>query len=96
MGMIISASINLSKLDKSKIIDGEKGKYYNITLMVSDTKDKYGNDVSVSDPQTKEERTAKEGKNYLGNGRVVWTGESRQSAEPKEKPYPEYNDELGF
>ena len=32
-----------------------------------------GQNVSLTDSQTKEERDAKKSKNYLGNGNVVWT-----------------------
>lgn len=77
--MIISASIDLAKLDKSKIVEGKNGgKYYNVTLFVGDEKDKYGIDVSVSDKQEKEEIAAKAPKKYLGNGRVIWQGASKQ------------------
>ena len=82
MSSIISISIDLAKIDKSKIIQGKKGKYYNLQVFVNDEKDKYGNDVAVSNNQTKEERERKEKKVYLGNGRVVWTGASNNSNKP--------------
>ena len=46
--------------------------YYNLTVSVSD-ETRYGNNVAITDSQTKEEREAKKPKNYLGNGKVVWT-----------------------
>ena len=76
MAKIISASIDLTKIDKSKIIDGKKGKYYNLDITVNDDKDQYGNDVSISTSLTKEERTSKVKRTYLGNGKIVWTNES--------------------
>lgn len=86
MATIISCSIDLRKIDKSKIVVGEKGgKYYNFDIVVNDEKDKFGNDVSISDKQTKEQREAKEKKNYLGNGRVVWQGESKKKETKKEE-----------
>lgn len=64
MSKLITASINLKKVDQSLLIPGEKGKYLNLTIWVNDEKDKYGNDVSV------EQRTDKgKDKIYLGNGR---------------------------
>jgi hypothetical protein len=73
--MIISASINLSKIDKTKIIEGKNGaKYYNISVFVKDEKDKYDNDVAVATSQSKEERASKEKTNFIGNGRVVYFG----------------------
>jgi len=79
MAKIISASINLSKIDKSKIVEGAKGKYYNILITCNDEKDQYGHDVSISEGQTKEQRTAKEKKNYIGNGKTIWEGEYKNS-----------------
>ena len=64
MGKLITASINLKKVDQSLLIPGEKGKYLNLTIWLNDEKDQYGNDVSV------EQRTEKDkDKIYLGNGR---------------------------
>jgi len=72
MASIATASINLSKVDQSKIYEGKNGKYLTVTIVLND-ETKYGNNVSVSEAQTKEERDAKTPKNYLGNGKVVWT-----------------------
>ena len=86
--IIISASIDLNKIDKTRIIEGKNGaKYYNITVMVNDTKDKFDNDCSIQQGQTKEERDAKTAPVYLGNGRRVWesTGKANTvSAAPKD------------
>ena len=64
MGKLITASINLKKIDQTLLIPGEKGKYLNLTIWVNDEPDKYGNDVSV-------EQRVEKGKDkiYLGNGR---------------------------
>lgn len=83
MAKLASISINLSKIDKSKIIEGKKGKYLNVTILISDELDQRGNDVSCWQGQSKEEREAKTDRNYLGNGRVVWRGESNSNSEPK-------------
>ena len=69
--IIINASIDLTKLDKTKIIEGQKGKYYNLTIIVKDEKDQFDNDCSIYDKQTKDERLTKKEKKYLGNGRVI-------------------------
>ena len=73
MSHLINLSINLSKIDKSKIINGEKGKYLNLTISINDEKDNYHNDVSCWENQSKDERDNKTPKNYLGNGRVIWS-----------------------
>lgn len=73
MAQIISGSIDLSKIDKNKIVEGKNGaKYYNIDIHVKDELDQYGNCCSITTKQTKEEREAKEKKVYLGNGKRVW------------------------
>jgi len=75
---IISVSIAMDKIDESKIVTTEKGKkFLNLLLEVKDTKDQYGNDVSISHNQTKDERQNKQAKIYLGNGKVVWKSEAQ-------------------
>jgi hypothetical protein len=82
---IISASIDLSKLDKSKIQKVDKdgkpyknnAQYYNVDIVINDEKNQYGQDVSLSTGQTKEERAAKVPKVYLGNGKTVWEGQGK-------------------
>lgn len=89
MGQLLNISIDLSKVDKSRIIKGKNGsKYYNLSLWVADEKDQYGNDVSVFDSQTKEQRDAKEKRNFLGNGRVMF-GSQQQPAQ--QSNYSQYN-----
>lgn len=70
---IINVSIDLNRIDKSKIKNHTNGaKYYAMTLLINDEPDQYGNDVAVIDTQSKEEREAKEKRNYLGNGKTVY------------------------
>jgi DNA-binding protein H-NS len=84
---IISASIDLSKLDKSKIQKTDKdgkpyknnAQYYNIDIIIKDDKDQYGKDVSITTAQSKEEREAKATKVYIGNGKTVWEGQGKTS-----------------
>ncbi len=73
MASIIKASINLNNIDKTKIIEGKKGKYLPITITVNDEPDQFGNQGPVTMDQSKEEREAKTPKQYLGNVKVVWT-----------------------
>ena len=43
MASIIKASINLSNVDKSKVIEGKKGKYLPIVITLNDDLDQFGN-----------------------------------------------------
>ena len=73
MAGLISVSINVADLPKEKFVQGKKGTYYNFTISVNDDTNQFGQNVSLFDSQTKEEREAKKSKNYIGNGKVVWT-----------------------
>jgi hypothetical protein len=84
MSAILSLSIDVSKLPKEKFVKGKKGVYYNFTVSVNDDT-RYGNNVSITDSQTKEEREAKKPKEYLGNGKVVWTDGNIVVAEREEQ-----------
>jgi len=73
MASIISGSIDLTKIDKSKIFEGKKGKYYPLTVVINNELGQYGDSGYIQTEQTKEEREAKQPKTFLGNVKVVWT-----------------------
>jgi len=73
-------SLDVTKLPKEKFIKGKKGVYYNFTIAIND-ETKYGNNVSMYDAQTQEERQAKAQRNYLGNGKVIWNNGTIVNAE---------------
>lgn len=65
MSKLITASIDVMKINKSMMIVGKKGTYVNLTIWVNDKDDKFGNDVSI------EQKTIKgQPKIYLGNGKT--------------------------
>jgi hypothetical protein len=85
MSALINLSINVAALPKEKFVTAKNGKvYYNFTVAVND-ETRYNNNVSAYDSQTKEEREAKKPKNYLGNGKVVWTDGNIVKAEWEEE-----------
>ena len=64
------------------------GSYKKLTLSISDTTDKFGNNISIYEEQSKEQRDAKTPKSYVGNGRVFWTDNKITLAEKKaESPF---------
>lgn len=77
MATILNASLNVAKIDKTKLIAGKTGQFLNITITINDEVDKFGNNASIFESQTKEERDNKTPKNYLGNGKVIWTSEKK-------------------
>ena len=95
MSTLIKASIRVDKLPKEKFIKGKDGAvYYNLTVSVQD-ESRFGNNVSIFDSQTKEERDAKKNRNYLGNGRVIWTDGNIALAE-REEVAQEVKEDLPF
>ena len=85
MSTLITGSIRVDKLPKEKFVKGKDGAvYYNFTISVQD-ETRFGNNVAFMESQTKEERDAKVAKNYLGNGKVVWTDGNVKLAERKEE-----------
>lgn len=54
-------------------IKQQDGSYKNYTLSLNDETNGYGQNVSVWETQTKEQQAAKEQRNFVGNGKVVWT-----------------------
>jgi hypothetical protein len=81
MAQLFSASINVSKIDKSKLVKGDKGQYLNITISINDEEDAYGNIAGIYESQSKDERDAKSPRNYLGNAKLVWSSDSPSTAQ---------------
>ena len=85
MSALINVSLRVDKLPKEKFVQGKDGAvFYNFTVAVNDESNQWGQNVSLTDSQTKEEREAKKPKSYLGNGNVIWTNGTIQLAEKKE------------
>tara|TARA_B100001094_G_scaffold174502_1_gene168719 strand:+ start:1825 stop:2142 length:318 start_codon:yes stop_codon:yes gene_type:complete len=88
---ILSGSINLSAIDKTKIVTAKNGnQYLNLTMMVQN-ESQYGNNIWITQSQSKEEREAKEKANSLGNGAVRWLGGDITVAERNEVTNNEQN-----
>lgn len=80
MAQLISASIDVTKISKDKLIKGDKGTYLNITISINDEVDQYGNQAGIYESQSKDEREAKAKKNYLGNGKIAWSSDGGSAA----------------
>ena len=84
MSAIINASINLSKVDESRIFEKDGNRWLNLSISVNDETN-YGNNVGISIAQSKEEREAKTLKTFIGNGKVVWNSGTIVNALKDEK-----------
>lgn len=81
----ISASIDVTKIDKEKLVKGKKGTYLNITAFVdTENKDQYENNGMVTQSTTPEERESGTRGVILGNTKVFYQGEAKQNASPKQ------------
>jgi len=68
------ATIGLKLADLEKMVTPSG--YINLTMEISDKQNEYGNNISLWQSQTKEQRDAKAFKSYAGNGKVLWTSSS--------------------
>ena len=97
MAQLVAVSIDLTKIDKTRIVEGKNGgKYINLTISVNDEEDQYGNNVSLWQSQTKEEREAKENRLFLGNGKSLWSDSDKGSKASKTSKKEEVHDDLPF
>jgi hypothetical protein len=72
----------LETLLKTVTAKGENG--VSVTISTSDETNQYGQNVTSFVSQTKEQREAKAGKYYVGNGKVFWTDGKITVAKKKE------------
>lgn len=81
MNKLIGIKIDVTKLDKSRFFKGQKGTYAKLDIWVSDEKNRFGYDVSVSESMSKEDREANVKRNYVGEGKklIGWDDNSSTS-----------------
>jgi single-stranded DNA-binding protein len=97
MSTLYKLKIDVTKIEKSRIFVGQRGKYLDLDVWVEDEPDQYGNHASVSHSQTKEEREAGTKKTYLGNGKLVWAKpDLSKPPPPKAAPAEDDADDIPF
>ena len=69
MAKYVTLSIDVTKIDKAKIISGKKGKYINAMVWINDKEDQYGYTASIQQGGSKEDRDGGYKGPYLGNGK---------------------------
>jgi|TARA_R110000744_G_scaffold371170_1_gene482028 hypothetical protein len=95
----ISASIDVTKIDKAKLIDGKKGTYLNITAFVNlDEKDQYDNNGMITQSVTQEEREAGTRGAILGNTKVFFKDEggSNTTAPKVKESFEDLSEDVPF
>lgn len=84
-----------------KVINAKNQPGISLQIGINDETNQWGQNVSVSVSQTKEEREAKKDKYYVGNGKVFYTDGKITKAEKKdipkaEEPFIPTNNDLPF
>jgi len=83
MSKLITASIDVTKIQKALLYQGEKGLYLKLSIWQNDEPDKFGNDFSIQQTTGKDEP-----KIFLGNGKFYVP-----KTEPEKKPAKTDDDE---
>jgi hypothetical protein len=87
---ILSVNMDVKKLQKQLFFEGQKGVYANLTILLRDEPDQYGNDGFISQDVGKEARLAGEKGPIVGN--VKWIKRDDQpSAPPTNDPGAAYH-----
>lgn len=79
---IVNIGVNLSKIEENsaKITTDKKGnKWINLTVVIGDKPDNYGNDSQVNINQSKEERESKVNKVFVGSGKTVYDSDKKNA-----------------
>lgn len=91
MAILANVYFKLDKLKEIvKTLENSNEKGISVALSINDEINGYNQNISAYVSQTKEQRDAKESKNYVGNGSVIWTDGTitvvpKKDAQPKQQ-----------
>jgi hypothetical protein len=95
--MMVKYKINLSKVDKKLLMDGEQGVWlFGAILENRDGPSKYGNDGFIVQDISKEAREAGEKGPIIGNWSYVKKKETTDTNEKDEEEIPKFKHQLPF
>ena len=91
----IELRIDVKKIEKARLYEGQKGTYLTMTTFVDlDNTDEYDNNGFISHKKEKDET---ENTPILGNARVFWKeGAAKQSAPQAAPASDDYGDNIPF
>jgi hypothetical protein len=90
MKQLIKLNLNLDKIDKSLIYTSPKtkAKYLNLTVLLREEPDQYGNDGFVVQDVSKEQKEAGNKGPILGNAKIkVFDNQVKQALEDDDIPF---------
>lgn len=104
MKLMVALNIDVSKIDKTRIFVGEKGKYLSTVLQLEvdeSAVDQYGNSGMLLHSLNKEERDAGVKLPVLANAKIIGRYGSQPAATPpqqlpKEAPPEDLDDDIPF
>lgn len=106
MARMLIGSIDLNKIDKTKIVTKDKNgqpfengaKYLNVVVWVNDENDQYGNIASIQESISKEEREGGAKATYIGNLKEIkpQTNDSKPTNNQSNSSASDENDDLPF
>ena len=84
----VNISIDVTKIEKARIVEGKNGaKYVDLVAFIDiDQQNEYGKNGSVTQNCTKEERDAKVQMPFIGSVKVFYKDEGQQQAKPRQAP----------
>jgi hypothetical protein len=86
MGQIIRVTVNIDQIDETRLYQGKKGRYLDLTLFLKDEVDQYGNHGFVTQNISKEEREGGVRAPIIGNAKVAGGGGSAPAPSAPVKP----------
>lgn len=87
MSKLITASIDVTKIEKNLLYKGKKGTYLKLSIWQNDAPDQFGNDFSIQQTTGKDDP-----KIYLGNGKFY----QPEAPAPQAQRPAEIDDDLPF
>lgn len=85
MKLGIALKIDVTKIDKTRLVKGKKGTYLDLTTFIDvDNIDQYDNNGFISHSRTKQEKENKANTPIVGNVKVFWNDANQQA--PQQNP----------
>jgi hypothetical protein len=79
----INLSIDVTKINKERLYQGQKGKYLNLTMLVDTQPDQYGNNGFAAEQVSKQESDSGVKGTILGNCKIVWSDNDHANTAPQ-------------
>jgi hypothetical protein len=96
----VNLSIDVSKLDKSRLYKGAKGTYANLTVFIDSNPDQFGKNGGVKEQATKDERDQKVKMQFVGNATIFWSDnpdfQPARVEQAQEPATDEFDDSIPF